>query len=155
MTQRKSLHMSSISWDDFQMVALLAWLEENVSLVHGELVVVTADIPPEAFAAEVDLDDKLLRILANPDNPMADITTNVFLGYIIALAFDRGSWTKEVPSLEDLLDCHRLVCEAMTAFNPDFTEHLQNLKPILENWREAHCENAGISDEEARPTTAG
>ena len=146
--------MSSILWDDQQMVGLLAWLETNVTLVQGDLVVESKDIPPEAFAASVSLEKKELSVLANPDNSMIDATTNIFLGYIIALAYDRTGWKEVVPSLDDLLDCHRLVCEAMEPFNEDFADHIEDLSSILENWREAHMEEYS-AQEDSTATTSG
>jgi len=137
--------MSSIHWDDQQMVALLDWLEENITLVYGEVLVQSRDVPQEAFAAEVDLGEKQFRVFANPENPMVDTALNVFLGYILALAYDRTSWEHIVPSKEDLIDCHRLVCEAMMDFNIEFSYILEEHLTILELWRSSH--------EEERTTT--
>lgn len=120
------------------MVALLRWLEENVTLLHGKVVVKSMNVPPEAFVAEVHLDERECCVFSNPDNPMVDTTLNVFLGYIIALAFDREEWQKTVPSEKDIVDCHKLVCEAMLDFNADFAAHLEEHFPILELWRSSH-----------------
>ena len=130
--------MSSISWDDHQMVALLAWLEDNLTLLHGSVKVQSRDVPQDAFAAEIDLSKKELCVFANPDNPMVDTTLNVFLAYIIATAYDRTGWEETVPTSEDLVDCHRLVCEAMLDFNSDFSAHLKDHLPLLELWRDSH-----------------
>ncbi|KKL49609.1 hypothetical protein LCGC14_2313830, partial [marine sediment metagenome] len=127
--------MSSISWDDHQMVALLAWLEDNLTLLHGKVTVQSRDVPQDAFAAEVSLEKRELCIFANPDNPMVDTTLNVFLGYVIATAYDRTGWKEVVPSTEDLVDCHRMVCEAMLDFNADFAAHLDDHLPLSELWR--------------------
>lgn len=133
--------MSSIKWDDHQMVALLAWLETNITLIHGSVRVESMEVPQEAFSGEVDLDNKEFCVYANPENPMADTTLNVFLAYIIALAYDRQVWGFPVPQEEDLVDAHRLVCEAMLDFHPDFSAHLEEHLQILEIWRKAHEEN--------------
>lgn len=133
--------MSSIDWDDHQLVALLAWLERNITLIHGTLRVESVEVPQEAFAGEVDLDNNTFCVYANPENPMADTTLNVFLAYIIAMAYDRGRWKDPVPTEEDVVDCHRLVCEAMLDFHEDFAAHLEEHLPVLRIWRDAHEEN--------------
>jgi hypothetical protein len=127
------------------MVALLAWLENNITLTHGEITVQSRDVPQEAFATEVDLDNKQLCVFANPDNPMVDTTLNVFLGYIIALAYDKIEWGKIVPTAEDLVDSHRTVCEAMQEFNASFAVHLEDHLPILNLWRTSHEEHAATT----------
>lgn len=137
--------MSSISWDDHQMVALLTWLENNITLLHGEVTVQSRDVPPEAFAAEVHLSQKRLCVFANPDNPMVDTTLNVFLGYVLALAYDRTGWQGIVPVAEDLVDCHQLVCEAMLDFNVDFATLLEDHLPILELWRDSHEQHSATA----------
>ena len=146
--------MSSIKWDDHQMVALLAWLERNVTLVHGSLKVESVEVPQEAFAGEVDLDNKVFCVYANPDNPMADTTLNVFLAYIIAMAYDRGRWQSPVPEDADVVDCHRLVCEAMLDFHQDFAAHLEDHLPVLQIWRKAHAENTAAAAASTTPSTA-
>lgn len=127
------------------MVALLAWLEDNLTLLHGEVMVQSRDVPPDAFAAEVNLDQRQLCVFANPDNPMVDTTLNVFLGYIIALAYDRIVWKDTVLVAEDLVDCHQLVCEAMLDFNADFAALLEDHLSILELWRDSHEQHSATT----------
>lgn len=113
----------------------------------------SGDIPAEAFAAEVNLDEKVFTVMANPENAMADTTTNVFLGYIIALAYDRSVWKAPIPTENDLLDCHKLVCDAMNGFNEDFSDHLTELWPILESWRAAQIEYNDNNDSTSTGST--
>ncbi len=127
----------TISWDQNQLPALSAWIEEKLPLVEGEVAVATMDIPENCFAGSVDLEDKEFIVFTNPDSPLTDITMNVFLGYIVALAYDKSGWTGP-PSHEILFDCHRQVCQVMLDFNEEFSRALEDHVDILEAWHQNH-----------------
>lgn len=130
----------AISWDENQLPALSSWIVEKLPLKHGELAVATMDIPPNCFAGTVDLEEKEFIVFASVESPIADITVNVFLGYMVALAYDRSGW-KGLPSHEILFDCHRLVCQALLEFNEDFSKALEEHVDILEAWHETHAKD--------------
>lgn len=123
----------SISWDENQLTALAAWIEDKLPLTQGEVVVASMDIPENCFAGQVDLDTKEFIVFTNVDSPMADTTVNIFLGYIVALAYDKVQWSR-VPAYDIVVDCHRLVCTVMLEFNEDFTKALEENLDVIESW---------------------
>lgn len=135
----------SISWDENQLTALSSWVAEKLPLEKGEMAVVTMDMPPNCFAGTVNLPEKLFTVFANPEASLADITVNVLLGYIVALAYDRSGWDG-VPSQDVLLDCHRLVCQSLLDFNEDFSKVLEEHVGILDSWHEHHVDDSTTTE---------
>jgi len=127
----------AIYWDENQLPALSSLISEKVPFTNGKMSVATMDTPPNTFAGAVDLPGKEFTVFASLDAPLADVTVNVFLGYIVALAYDRSGWSG-MPTIETLVDCHREVCQAMLDFNEDFSRTLEEHAPILEVWHQTH-----------------
>lgn len=121
-----------VSWDENQLPALSSWIEEQLPL-EGEIVIVSMDIPAGCFAGTADLEDREFVVFANLDNPLADITVNFFLGYIVTLAYDKSGWAGH-PPYDVLFDCHRLVCQSLLEFNEEFAKALEDHVDILQAW---------------------
>jgi hypothetical protein len=128
----------AISWDSNQLPALALFLETKLPLSQGEVVVLSMDIPPNCFAGQVDLSEKEFTVFSNIESPISDITMNVFLAYVVALAYDRSNWSG-MPTHDVLFDCMRLVCKTMAEFNEDFSKSLEEHADILEAWHESHA----------------
>jgi hypothetical protein len=135
----------SISWDENQLTALAAWISDKLPLEHGEVIVASMDIPENCFAGQVDLDAKEFVVFTNVDSSMADTTVNIFLGYIVAMAYDKVQWSK-VPEYSMVVDCHRSVCSVMLEFNDDFAKALEENLDVVESWYESQT-NAEVKEE--------
>jgi hypothetical protein len=133
-----------ISWDENQLPALSSWIEEKLPLKEGEIAVATMDIPANCFAGSVDLQEKEFVVFANLECPLSDVTVNVFLGYIVALAYDRSGWVG-LPPADVLFDCHRQVCQAMLEFNEEFSKALEEHADILEAWHKTHANDVSAT----------
>jgi hypothetical protein len=130
----------SISWDEEQPVAVLAWLENKIEL-KGNLHVYTIDIPSNAFAADFRMEEKDLIICTNLTNSLADWGVTIVLGYILALSFDQMQWEK-IPSQPVVELCHRQVCDALYEFNQEFAEAVDESSELLVAWIDHKQSNA-------------
>lgn len=135
----------SISWDEYQLPALTAWLAEKTPLTHGEVLIATKDIEDNCFSGEISLRNKTFTVFASIETALSEISVNVAMGYIIALAYDKVEW-KETPSHQILFDAHRIVCQSFLEFNEDFSQALEEHSDVIEAWYKAH-----INDQD--PTT--
>ena len=133
----------TISWDENQLTALAAWIEDKIPLTEGEVSITSVDVPENCFAGHIDLYSKEFTVFANIESPMSDISINVCLGYIVALAYDKSGWTT-LPPLELLFDCHRQVCQTLLDLNEDFSRVLEEHVDVLEVWRTQQETEGGL-----------
>jgi len=137
----------TISWDQNQLPALSFFLEEKLPLLTGEVAVVAGDIPANCFACSVDLEGREFTVYSSSESSVSDLTINVFLGYVVALAYDRQGWTG-LPPLETLNDCHREVCLALLDFNEEAARALEEHAELIEEWHRTHLTmSSGIEPE--------
>lgn len=129
----------TISWDQNQLPALSKLLEEKLPLLTGEVVVMSGDIPPNCFAGSVDLSGREFTVYSSSDSSIVDLTINVFLGYIVAMAYDKHEWAA-LPPADVLSDCHREVCSILLDFNEDFARTLEDHADLLDEWHRTHSE---------------
>jgi hypothetical protein len=127
----------AIKWDNYQIVSIANWIEDHVTLIQGDLVVEVANIESGTFAAELDMDEKRIRIFTSMESSVEEGIMNVCLAYILAMAYDRVSWDA-VPPKEAVQDCHRVLCESLLEFNQDLAKALEEHLEIVETWIEIH-----------------
>jgi len=132
----------SIAWDENQVPALAQFVQENLPLTKGTLLICLGDVPEQCFAGSVDLGEKRFTLLTGMDMTLYEISINVILAYSIALAYDRNEWSG-LPSLELLFEAHRMVCESMMDINEDFSVALEDYSDIISTWHSAQGENYG------------
>lgn len=127
----------AIKWDNYQIVSIANWVEDHVTLINGDLFVEVADIEPGTFAAELDMDERRIRVFVGMDSSVEEGIMNVCLAYILAMSYDRVAWDA-IPGTDVVQDCHRILCESLLEFNQDLAKALEEHVEVAETWIEIH-----------------